>query len=113
MRRGAVVLAILAALAVVAASQSRSAPLRTTCGSASVPGLVGGVAKCLHAGEFCSAAHAGDYRRYGFSCVGGRLREGAGAASPVVALGRTVVLAARSRASACRRGALPDRRCSP
>jgi hypothetical protein len=28
-------------------------------------------------------------------------------------LGRTVVLAARTRAHGCRRGALPDRRCSP
>jgi len=33
--------------------------------------------------------------------------------SPPVAVGRTVLLAPRTRTSSCRRGAEPDRRCSP
>jgi hypothetical protein len=118
MRRGAIVLAILAALAV--ATTSHSAPLHVTCSSSFVQGIVGGVPKCLHAGEFCAAAHEPDYERYGFSCVDGHLRTGGTAPSApatatptVVALGVSVVLGARTRTVGCRRGALPDRRCSP
>ena len=113
MRRGVIVLAVVAALAVVGASQGR--PLRATCSSGFVQALVGGVPKCLHAGEFCSSAHVADYESAGFSCVDGRLREGGSAPAPPakVAIGSSVALAHRLRSTACRRGALPDRRCSP
>ena len=120
MRRGAVVLAVLAALAVGAASPGRSAPLTATCSSSYVEGVIGGESKCLHAGEFCSAAHEADYQRYGFSCVAGHLRTGGAASVPApaaaataVSLGATVLLRPRTRASGCRRATLPDRRCSP
>src|SRR5437868_1438829 len=113
MRRGAVVLVVLAALA--AATASRSAPFQTACSSSFVQGIVGGVPKCLRAGEFCAAAHESDYERYGFSCVDGHLRTGgtAPSAPTVVTLGTNVLLGTRARAAGCRRGAMPDRRCSP
>ena len=114
MRRGAMVLAILAALA--AAGATRSAPLHAACSSSYVQGLVGGVPKCLRAGEFCSPGAEADYERYGFSCVACRLERGGHAAptAPAAApLGRTVVLGSRVRSTGCRRGPLPDRRCSP
>jgi hypothetical protein len=116
MRRGAVLLVALAALAV--AATSRSAPLHTACSSSFVQGLVGGVPKCLHAGEFCSSAHESDYERYGFSCVDGHLRTGGTAPSaprtPIaVTLGATVLLGTRARTAGCHRSTLPDRRCSP
>lgn len=30
---------------------------------------IGGAQKCLHAGEYCAHAEAGQYRRYHFKCV--------------------------------------------
>jgi hypothetical protein len=111
-RRGLFLLVVLAAL--VAAAGVRSAPLRAQCSAGFVAANVGGEPKCLRAGEFCSAAHEADYERAGFSCVAGHLRRGGTAPSSVTpALGRTVTLAPRTRAAACRRGPLPDRRCSP
>jgi hypothetical protein len=112
MRRGLLVLGILCALAAGVAHQGRS---MAECSSSYVQGLVGGESKCLRAGEFCSPGSEADYERYGFSCVDGRLRSGgtAPAAPTAVLTGATVALALRTRSSACRRGALPDRRCSP
>jgi hypothetical protein len=39
-------------------------------------GKINGKVKCLHTGEFCTMREPGrsQYRRYGFTCVGGRLR---------------------------------------
>jgi hypothetical protein len=88
------------------------------CRSGYVDAVVGGVHKCLHAGEFCSPAHEADYERHGFSCVDGHLREGGGsgpepppdASVPT----HTLLLARRTRTAGCVvRGPLPDRRCSP
>lgn len=117
MRLGVGLLALLAVLACAVVALGRSAPVHAACSSSYVQGMIGGATKCLHAGEFCSPAHEADYQRYGFSCVDGRLRSG-GATAPAggparVAVGRTVTLGARVRATGCRRGALPDRRCSP
>src|SRR3954454_16715143 len=92
------------------------------CRSGYVDGVVGGVHKCLHAGEFCSPSREADYERYGFSCVDGHVRRGAGGgggAGPRTPLStsfptRTVLLARRTGAPGCLiRGPLPDRRCSP
>ena len=97
-----------------------ASPRRILCSGGYVDGIVGGEHKCLRAGEFCSARHESDYRRYGFTCVNGHLRRGSGASSPAPAAppavlpGRTALLLPRIRASGCRvRGPLPDRRCSP
>ena len=118
MRRGVLVLAVLAALA--AAATGRSAPAHAACSSSYVSALVGGAPKCLRAGEFCSPSSEPDYAHYGFACVGGRLREGGAAPRPApvvaptkLAIGTSVALAHRTRAGGCRKGALPDRRCSP
>src|SRR4051794_24953983 len=105
-------LRLLAALAVGAAfllslpalgAAHRSGP---DCRSGYVDAVVGGLHKCLHAGEFCSAAREADYERYGFSCVDGHLRTGGSgtppAKPPTTTLpNRTVLLARRTRAGGC------------
>lgn len=110
-----------AALAAQASPQStpQAQPFRAACSSSYVAAVIGGAPKCLRAGEFCSPSHAAEYPRYGFSCVGGRLTggttrpTGGSSGGSTVALGRTVLLARETRTTGCRRGALPDRRCSP
>jgi len=118
MRRTAVAAAF--ALALVAAIAVSRASAQASCSSSYVSAIVGGEPKCLRAGEFCSAGKEGDYRRYGFTCVAGHLRNGgsvtpsAGAGTPsVVQIGATVLVGPRTQHARCRRGALPDRRCSP
>jgi hypothetical protein len=94
---------------------------RPLCSAGFVSGVVGGEAKCLRKGEYCSQAAQADYRRYGFSCVAGRLAVTASApagsaavASPQHrAVGFTVRLARRTQSAHCTRGPLPDRACSP
>ncbi|HEY2327930.1 MAG TPA: HNH endonuclease signature motif containing protein [Gaiellaceae bacterium] len=87
-----------------------------------MPAIVGGQAKCLRAGEFCSPAHESDYEHYGFACVAGHLQKRTGGASPPSAsksggsslrLGVSVSIGGRTRTEGCSRGVLPDRRCSP
>ena len=108
----------LAALLAAPALGAGKAHAGLQCRSGYVDGVVGGEHKCLHTGEFCSAAHQADYARYGFACVDGHLR--AGKAQPTktghrtAAPSRTTLLARRTRTSGCRvHGPLPDRRCSP
>src|SRR5581483_778043 len=116
MRLGVGLLAVLAVLAFGVAAPGRSAPLRAACSSSYVQGVIGGASKCLRAGEFCSAAHEADYERYGFSCVAGHLRSGGSAPAQhptTVSVGSTVALGPHTRTAGCRRGVLPDRRCSP
>jgi len=117
----AVLVAVPGAAAVAAHASGRAQPSRAACSSSYVAGVIGGEPKCLRAGEFCSPSHAAEYPRYGFSCIGGRLTArtsapsggSAGGSRTTVALGRTVLLARTTRTASCRRGALPDRRCSP
>jgi hypothetical protein len=45
-----------------------------SCPSGFVKATISGSTKCLHAGEFCSRSAQRQYERYGFRCVGGRLR---------------------------------------
>jgi hypothetical protein len=40
-----------------------------TCPSGFTHATIGGEQKCLHAGEYCSHAEGGQYRRYHFKCV--------------------------------------------
>jgi hypothetical protein len=98
------------------------APAHALCGAGYVDGVIGGVHKCLRAGEFCSAGHEPDYERYGFTCVDGHLksRTSSTTTGPVTttptqvpALGRTVRLGRHTQTRGCTRGALPDRQCSP
>lgn len=67
MRR--ILLAAVTALA-VAAPMSFGADAALACTKAKI----GGTTKCLQRGQFCSAATKAQYPRYGFRCVGGRLR---------------------------------------
>jgi hypothetical protein len=36
--------------------------------------IINGAHKCLRRGQFCSLRATPQYRRYGFFCIGGRLR---------------------------------------
>ena len=47
------------------------------CSAGYVSAIIGGQAKCLRAGEFCSPSYEADYEHYGFSCVDGHLKDGA------------------------------------
>jgi hypothetical protein len=38
------------------------------CAPNYTPGVIGGVSKCLAAGQLCQQAHTADYTRYGFRC---------------------------------------------
>ena len=120
MRRTAVAAAF--ALALVAAIAAPRGSAQASCSSSFTSAIVGGEPKCLRAGEFCSPGEEADYRRYGFTCVAGRLHSGGtpaaapatGSAAPsVVQIGTTVLLGSRTLHAGCRRSALPDRRCSP
>jgi hypothetical protein len=76
----AVALAVAAsslALAGAAAADHPAAgpPARALCSSGYVDATIGGEHKCLRAGQFCSAEHEGDYERYGFICLNGRLEK--------------------------------------
>jgi hypothetical protein len=88
------------------------------CSSSFVAAVVGGVPKCLRAGEFCSAAAEPDYEKYGFTCTAGHLERGTSPATPAtpatpVFVGQTVLIAPRTETSHCRDGPNPDPRCSP
>jgi hypothetical protein len=118
MRRTTLLAAFAAVLLMpaIVGGTAQATPLRAQCSASSVAGVIGGASKCLRAGEFCAAAHEADYERYGFACEAGHLRT-RGSAQPArpaqVEAGATVLLGARTRTGGCRRGALPDRRCSP
>jgi hypothetical protein len=110
---------LTAALAGAAASARAPASATRTCGSGYVLASLSWGEKCLRAGEFCKTGNV-EYRRYGFDCPAGRLVAYSGSrsaparpAGAVPAVGRTVLLRARTRTTGCRRGALPDPRCSP
>lgn len=45
-----------------------------TCTGGRKHAIIGGAEKCLQRGQFCAAAYGRQYLRYGFRCVGGRLR---------------------------------------
>ena len=40
-----------------------------SCPGGDTSGVIGGKAKCLHAGQECSEKHAADYAQYGFTCT--------------------------------------------
>ena len=115
----AVALAVALAAVLLAAPGIGGArsPAGLDCRAGYVDGIVGGVHKCLHAGEFCSPDRQADYARYGFACIGGHLK--AGKAAPAKPRStktptRTTLLARRTRTTGCAvHGLLPDRRCSP
>jgi hypothetical protein len=96
------------------------------CSSSYVAASLSWGDRCLRAGEFCKVGNV-EYHRYGFDCpASGHLVNSSGssstsagapsagsAISAAAALGRTVLIAPRTRTAGCRRGAEPDRRCSP
>ena len=43
-------------------------PPPRTCAANYTRGAIGGVSKCLAAGQLCQQAHTADYTRYGFRC---------------------------------------------
>jgi hypothetical protein len=81
-RIAAVALTALALIAPTAASAHPSAhaagsvtlvPAKS-CSSGYVRGTIGGVVKCLRAGEYCSVRYKQQYLRYGFTCSGNPAR---------------------------------------
>ncbi|MFL5917247.1 MAG: hypothetical protein ACJ74X_00860 [Gaiellaceae bacterium] len=75
MRRFRTRLAIVLATLLAAAGSAAAAPATTpaaiakTCSSSYTHAVVGGVHKCLRAGEFCTRAFDSQYRRYGYRCI--------------------------------------------
>jgi hypothetical protein len=70
------VLAATVAAAAVAAAGGPAQPLAyapsaaaKTCSSSFRHAVIGGVEKCLRAGEFCTHAYDSQYRRYGYRCI--------------------------------------------
>ena len=59
------------------------------CSAGYVSAIIGGEAKCLRAGEFCSPSYESDYEHYGFACVEGHLK-GATTSTTPKAYGRTI-----------------------
>jgi hypothetical protein len=70
--------AVPAATPPAGAHEPRPAPVAAaakSCSGSFVRARIGGVTKCLHAGEFCAKRYRRQYRRYGFTCAAnGRLR---------------------------------------
>jgi hypothetical protein len=121
----------LLAVACVAAFGGGTADARTLhaevglCSYSYVSARISGEPKCLRAGEFCQIGTA-DYHRYGFDCPSsGHLVGYEGSSTPTATkgpatsptaspnVGKTVLIAHRTRASGCVRATNPDRRCSP
>ena len=40
-----------------------------TCASGYTHAVIGGVQKCLHAGQYCTHRYDRQYRRYGYRCI--------------------------------------------
>jgi hypothetical protein len=57
-----------------AAPPSPIAVAAKSCPPGFVKGTIDGATKCLHGGEYCKRSAERQYERYGFRCVGGRLR---------------------------------------
>ncbi len=47
-----------------------AAAANRTCNKGFTQGRIGGVSKCLAAGQQCQQTHAADYTRYGLTCTG-------------------------------------------
>jgi hypothetical protein len=45
-----------------------------SCSSGYVKGTIGGVVKCLRAGEYCTIKYKAQYVKYGFKCSGSPAR---------------------------------------
>jgi hypothetical protein len=74
-RRLACLLAVVAA-ALAASTSSPARPfvqapaaVAKTCSSSYTHAVIGGVEKCLRAGEFCARRYDSQYRRYGYRCI--------------------------------------------
>jgi hypothetical protein len=67
-------LAAAAPVAPAAPAAARADIATKTCSAGFRHAVIGGSEKCLRRGEFCAAAAKRQYPRYGFRCVGGRLR---------------------------------------
>jgi len=74
---GAAALGIAAAAPVAAPAQAVSgqASIATkTCSASYTHARIQGSEKCLRRGQFCASAAKRQYVKYGFRCIGGRLR---------------------------------------
>jgi hypothetical protein len=68
-------LAAAAPVAAPAAPPAARVDIATkTCSAGYTHAVIAGSQKCLRRGQFCASAAKRQYARYGFRCVGGRLR---------------------------------------
>lgn len=81
MKRLLTLLAIGAALIAPTAASAHSTPIAAihvvpakSCSSGYVKGTIGGVVKCLRAGEYCTIKYKAQYVKYGFTCSGSPAR---------------------------------------
>jgi hypothetical protein len=73
----AAALGVAAAVPVVAPAASSAVPspvVTKTCSAGFTHARINGREKCLRRGEFCASAAKRQYVRYGYRCIGGRLR---------------------------------------
>lgn len=68
-------LVLVAATAGSTAARAQTRALEASCAKGAKAAVVGGNFKCLKVGAACLAKHQADYRRYGFTCVSGKLRK--------------------------------------
>jgi hypothetical protein len=71
----ALVLAAAAPVAAPAAAPTVRADVATkSCSAGFTHAIIRGSEKCLRRGQFCASAAKRQYVRYGYRCIGGRLR---------------------------------------
>jgi hypothetical protein len=118
-------------LAAVSAGSAAAAPTQDrnvvsiACSGSYVDAQLSWGEKCLRDGEFCKIGNP-EYHAYGFDCpASGHLTANHGSSAPSSSaspsttppaspnVGKTELLARRTRTRACTRGPSPDRRCSP
>jgi hypothetical protein len=72
----------VSALVCAAAAVGTAGGSPDTCRAGTKRAVIGGKVRCLTAGQRCSARYESAYKRYGFTCVNGRLRKRAPAPAP-------------------------------
>jgi hypothetical protein len=65
----ATLLAAVAAATATPATQHAQATALKTCSSGWKHAVIGGVHKCVRAGQFCSRRYDSQYRHYGYRCT--------------------------------------------
>jgi hypothetical protein len=84
---------VAASILLTSAPATAQTPAHATCSGGYISAIIGGQAKCLRAGEYCSAGDESDYEHYGFTCIGGRLQSYGGTPAPATTTAATTTAA--------------------